>query len=106
MHAAHRQEGAAHVGIFSHLEVQYLAPLHTRCRGVGVFAGGGTGLAAHAAVYIDDHGILRHAVASIFLMLTRVRSAPEPVESVRSSNMGTSELMLGTPKSLARGVAQ
>ena len=40
------------------------------------------------------------------LILTRTMSAPEPVASVSSIDIVASEFMLGTPKSLANGVAQ
>ena len=53
-----------------------------------------------------QHADGAHLPRASLRICTRTRSAPEPVESVKSSNMGTSAFMLGMWKSLATGVAQ
>ena len=104
--AADRHEGALDVGERAGLDVEHLAPLHRRRRGVGMPAGRGAGLAADAALEIGDHRPAGHVAASSRVILTLTRSALDPVASVRSSSIGTKAFMLGAWKSLAYGVTQ
>ena len=83
------------------LDIEHLAPLHRRRGGVGMPAGRGAGLAAHAALEIGDHRPAGHDAASSRVILTLTKSALDPVASVRSSSIGTKAFMLGAPKSLA-----
>ena len=104
--AADRHEGALHVRVFAELHVEHAPPLHARRRRVGVLARRGAGLAADAAAQVRDHRPAGHGAALASRDLTRTMSAPEPVASVRSSDIVASVFRLGTPKSLANGVAQ
>ena len=53
-------EGPGDVGELARLDVEHPAPLYARRGGVGVLAGGGTGLAADAAAaQVDHHGVAR-----------------------------------------------
>src|SRR5450756_1432383 len=68
---------------------------------------GGVALAClHEAAQVRYHGPAGHFSPPARFRLTRTMSAPEPVASVSSIDIGTSEFMLGTPKSLANGVTQ
>ncbi len=108
MHARDRQEGAVDVGKFAAFDIEHAAPLHARRRGVGALAGGRAGLAADAAPQVDHHGItLAHAAAlAMRRTATRTISAPEPVASVSSSDIGAIVFRLARSVSLAKGVAQ
>src|SRR5450755_100017 len=96
-------------------------PLHAGRRRIGVPARRSARLATYAAAQIGHHGPAGHRRASAFggigvrdgptegpafAICTRTMSAPEPVASVRSIDIVASVLRLGTPKSLANGVAQ
>ncbi len=107
MHAAHRHEGAAHIGKAAGLEIQHPAPLDARSGGIGMLAGGGAGLAADAAGQIDGDRPAGHGPASgAFSTRTRTRSAPDPVASVSASSIGVSAFIDGALWSLAKGVFQ
>ena len=110
MLAADRDEGALHVGELARFHVEHAAPLHARRRGVGVLAGRRAGLAGSRSgdrrVSHRAHGSPAAIVPPRLAHAHAHRSAPEPVASVRSSDMPASAFRLGTPKSLASGVAQ
>src|SRR5487761_2469704 len=106
MHAADRHENTLYRRVLAHFHVEHAPPLHVRRRRVGLLARGRTGLAADAAAQVRDHGPAGHFPPPVRFKLTRTTSEPEPVASVSSIDIGTSEFMLGTPKSLANGVAQ
>ena len=99
--AADRHKGAVDVRERAGLDIEHLAPLHRRRRGVGMPAGRRAGLAADATLEIGHHGPARHGAASSRVILTLTRSALDPVASVRSSSIGTKAFMLGASKSLA-----
>src|SRR5512145_273685 len=103
VHAAHRHERALHIRILADLEVDHAPPLHAGRRRIRLLARRRARLAADAAAQIRDHGPARHAA---FLRATRTRSAPEPVASVSSSDIGTSGFIDGNSKPLANGVTQ
>ena len=108
---ADHQEQALDVGVAAHLDVEHLPPLHARQGVIGVLAGGRARLAADAAIEIDDHAITRthgdpRCRAASRRMRTRAMSDVLPVASVSSSASDCTEFKLGTPRSLATGVAQ
>src|SRR5262249_25006914 len=53
--AAHRQEGAAHVGILADLHVHHVPPEDPRWQRVLLVTGDGARLAAHALADVDHH---------------------------------------------------
>ena len=103
MHAAHRHEDALHLGIFADFHVEHAPPLHAGRRRVGLFARGGAGLAADAAPEVGDHGPAGHSRPPARARLTRTRSAPEPVASVSSSDIGTKRVHAGNAEILGEG---
>ena len=89
------------VGILSHLNIHYPAPLYAGQCGVCALASGGAGLATNTPLEIGDHHIARHTLPPTRRTATRTRSAPEPVASVSSNDSGVRLLRLGKPRSLA-----
>src|SRR5450759_1641257 len=101
MHAADRHEDTFHRRVLAHFHVEHAPPLHPRRGRVGLPARSGASLAADAAAQVRDHGPAGHFLSPARFRLTRTTSAPEPVASVSAMVIGTSEFMLGMPKSLA-----
>lgn len=97
MHARDPHEGALHVRKLAGLEIDHSPPLHTGRRGIGALAGGRAGLAANATPQIDRHCItLAHRALTLSIRRTETRtiSAPDPVASVSSIDIGATVLRL------------
>ena len=103
--AADRHERALDVRVLADLDVEHAPPLHARRRRVRVLARGRAGLASDATPQVGDHRPARHRRPlrgpPMRLSDTRTTSAPEPVASVRPSDIVASVLRLASPKSFA-----
>ena len=112
MLAANDHEQSFDVRERTTFDIEHAAPLDIRRRVICVLAGDGTGLTADAAVQIDDHPVTGVGATCIraqstrlspliLRILTRARSALDPVESVNASESDVTELRLGRLRSLA-----
>lgn len=119
MLATDRDERTRHLRVLPLFDVEDAAPLDTGWSRIGVTTRGRARLATDAAAKIGHHDPACHVAATCFelaavdahaaataVIFTRTISAPEPVASVRSSDIVASEFMLGTPKFFVYGVAQ
>ncbi len=61
MIAADRNKGPVNIWERTGFKVQYLAPLHSRSRGIGMLAGSRAGLATDATVDVSNHDVPGHA---------------------------------------------
>ena len=114
-----RDERTRHLRVLALFDVEDAAPLDAGRSRIGVTTRRRARLATDAAAKIGHHDPACHVAAPCFVLaaaehtlaaaaviFTRTMSAPEPVASVRSSDIVASEFMLGTPKFFVYGVAQ
>src|SRR5690606_41313860 len=113
--APRRNENAADVRILARLDVEHPPPLHAGRRAVGLLAGGGAGLATHAAAQVRDHHAARHSASpslpaptggEVLRTWTFTASAPEPVAPVSARDTigrGATPSSEGTPRPFATG---